>query len=46
MGLTAVKGRLIAYYLYSDYTRDARATLVGLLRKVRANLGSLEAQNS
>ncbi len=45
MALTAVKGRLVAYYLYSDYTRDARATLMGLLQKVRANLGNLEAQN-
>lgn len=46
MALTAVKGRLVAYYLYSDYTRDARATLMGLLQRVRASLGDLQAQNS
>ncbi len=45
MALTAVKGRLVAYYLYSDYKHDARATLTGLLRKARANMNALEAQN-
>lgn len=45
MALTAVKGRLVAYYLYSDYTRDARATLMGLLQKVRAGVGDFAAQN-
>ena len=46
MALTAVKGRLITYYLYSDYTRDAHATLMGLLQRVRTSLGDLQAQNS
>jgi hypothetical protein len=46
MALTAVKGRLVAYYLYADYTRDARATLMNLLQRVRTNLGDLAAQNS
>jgi hypothetical protein len=46
MALTAVKGRLLAYYLYSDYTRDARAALMGLLQKVRAGVGAIEAANS
>ena len=45
MALTTVKGRLVAYYLYSDYTRDARATLMGLLQKVRAGVGDFAAQN-
>jgi hypothetical protein len=46
MALTAVKGRLVAYYLYSDYTRDARATVMGLLQRVRAGISDLAAQNS
>ena len=46
MALTTVKGRLVAYYLYSDYTRDARATLMALLQKVRAGVGGLVAQNA
>jgi hypothetical protein len=46
MALTAVKGRLLAYYLYSDYTRDARGALMGLLQKVRAGVGAIEAANS
>jgi hypothetical protein len=46
MALTTVKGRLIAYYLYADYTRDARATVMGLLQRVRANLGELATKNS
>jgi hypothetical protein len=46
MALTAVKGRLVAYYLYSDYDRDARATLMQLLQRVKASLGDLAALNS
>jgi hypothetical protein len=45
MALTAVKGRLIAYYVYSDYTRDARGTLMTLLQKARAGVGGFIAQN-
>ena len=45
MALTTVKGRLVSYYLYSDYSRDARGALMGLLQKVRAGLSDLAAQN-
>ena len=45
MALTTSKGRLISYYLYADYTKDARNTLLGLLQKVKASLGDLGAQN-
>ena len=45
MALTTVKGRLVAYYLYSDYTRDARPTLMALLQKVRAGIGDFAGQN-
>lgn len=46
MALTSTKGRLVSYYLYSDYSRDARATLNQLLQKVKASLGDLAARNS
>lgn len=46
MALTTVKGRLVAYYLYSDYSRDARGALMELLQRVKASVGDLAALNS
>lgn len=45
MALTAMKGRLVSYYLYADYSRDARAALLGLLQKVKAGLGDFALRN-
>jgi hypothetical protein len=46
MGLTTMKDRLVSYYLYSDYSRDAHSTLNLLLQKVKAGLGDLADRNS
>ena len=46
MAMTTMKGRLVTYYLYSDYDRDARSALLGLLQRVRAGLDGFTAQNS
>ncbi len=46
MALTSVKGRLVSYYVYSDYSRDARATLDLLMQKVKSGLGDLVARNT
>jgi hypothetical protein len=46
MAMMATKGRLVTYYLYSDYSKDARTALLTLLQKVKASLGDLAAQNS
>ncbi len=46
MALTSVKGRLVSYYLYSDYTKDARSAVTGLVQRVKAGLGELAARNS
>lgn len=46
MALTTLKGRLVSYYLYSDYSRDARPTLDMLMHRVKASLGNLAARNS
>lgn len=46
MALTTIKGRLVSYYLYTDYNRDARGALMGLLQKARTGLAGFSAQNS
>jgi hypothetical protein len=46
MALASEKNRLVSYYLYSDYSRDARTTLHVLLQRVKAGLGDLDARNS
>jgi hypothetical protein len=46
MALASEKNRLVSYYLYSDYSRDARTTLHLLLQRVKAGLGDLDARNS
>jgi hypothetical protein len=46
MALTTLKGRLVSYYLYSDYSRDARPALQLLLHRVKASLGDMMARNS
>ncbi len=46
MALTTLKGRLVSYYLYSDYSRDARPALELLLHRVKASLGDMIARNS
>lgn len=46
MAMTTLKGRLVTYYLYSDYDKDARAALLGLLQKAKSGIGDFAAQNS
>jgi len=46
MALATEKDRLVSYYLYSDYSRDARATLNLLMQRMKAGLGDLTARNS
>jgi hypothetical protein len=45
MAMTTVKGRLVSYYLYSDYSKDARAALLALLQKAKAGIGDFTARN-
>jgi len=45
MAMTAVKGRLVSYYLYSDYDRDARSALLALLQKVKTGVAGLAERN-
>lgn len=46
MAMTTLKGRLVSYYLYSDYTKDARAALLGLLQKAKSGVADFAARNS
>jgi hypothetical protein len=45
MAMMALKGRLVSYYLYSDYDKDARAELFGLLQKVKSGVDDLVQRN-
>jgi hypothetical protein len=45
MAMTTLKGRLVSYYLYSDYSKDARTALIALLQKVKAGIGDFAARN-
>lgn len=45
MGMTALKNRLVAYYLYGDYDKNARAELFGLLQKVKSGISDLAQRN-
>ncbi|HKT19941.1 MAG TPA: hypothetical protein VJR47_17955 [Stellaceae bacterium] len=45
MALATEKDRLVSYYLYSDYSRDARDTLNLLVQRVKSGLGDLAARN-
>lgn len=46
MAMTTVKGRLVSYYLYSDYKQDARVALLALLQKAKAGIDDFAARNS
>jgi len=45
MALTAVRGRLVSLYLYSDYTKNPRNTLQALLTKTKASVGAFAGLN-
>ena len=45
MAMTAVNGRLVSYYLYSDYDKDPRPVIFGLLAKVKAGVGDFAQRN-
>ncbi|HKX06756.1 MAG TPA: hypothetical protein VJN67_01120 [Stellaceae bacterium] len=45
MALTAVHGRLVSLYLYSDYTKNPRNTLQALLIKTKASVGAFAGLN-
>jgi hypothetical protein len=45
MALTAVNGRLVSYYLYSDYEKDPRPVIFNLLAKVKAGVGDFAQRN-
>jgi hypothetical protein len=45
MAMTAVNGRLVSYYLYSDYDRDPRPVIFGLLTKVKAGVSDFAQRN-
>ena len=46
MALTTIKRRLVSYYLYSDYSRDARPVLLALLQRAKAGVADLEQRNN
>jgi len=45
MAMTAVNGRLVSYYLYSDYEKDPRPVIFGLLAKVKAGVSDFARRN-
>jgi hypothetical protein len=45
MAMTAVNGRLVSYYLYSDYEKDPRPVIFGLLAKVKAGVSDFAQRN-
>lgn len=45
MAMMAIKDRLVSYYLYSDYKRDARPTLLSLLQTIKAGVAAFAWQN-
>jgi hypothetical protein len=45
MALTAINGRLVSYYRYSDYEKDPRPVIFGLLAKVKAGVSDFAQRN-
>jgi len=45
MAMTAVNGRLVSYYLYSDYEKDPRPVIFNLLAKVKAGVSDFAQRN-
>jgi hypothetical protein len=45
MAMTAINGRLVSYYLYSDYDKDPRPVIFGLLQKVKAGVSDFAQRN-
>jgi hypothetical protein len=45
MALTALRGRLVSLYFYSDYTKTPRNTLQALLIKAKASVGAFAGLN-
>jgi hypothetical protein len=45
MAMTAINGRLVSYYLYSDYDKDPRPVIFNLLAKVKAGVGDFAQRN-
>jgi hypothetical protein len=45
MAMTAINGRMVSYYLYSDYERDPRPVIFGLLQKVKAAVNDFAQRN-
>jgi hypothetical protein len=45
MAMTAVNGRLVSYYLYSDYEKDPRPVIFGLLAKAKAGVSDFAQRN-
>lgn len=45
MAMTAVNGRLVSYYLYSDYEKDPRPVIFNLLAKVKTGVSDFAQRN-
>ena len=45
MAMTAINGRLVSYYLYSDYEKDPRPVIFGLLAKAKAGVSDFAQRN-
>ena len=45
MAMTAINGRMVSYYLYSDYDKDPRPVIFNLLQKAKAGVSDLAQRN-
>jgi hypothetical protein len=45
MAMLQIKGRLLTYYIYSDYTKDPRSVMLGLVQKAKAGVADLAQHN-
>lgn len=45
MALTVIRSRLVSLYFYSDYAKNPRTTLQGLLTKAKASVGAFAGLN-
>jgi hypothetical protein len=45
MAMTAINGRLVSYYLYSDYEKDPRPVIFNLLAKAKAGVSDFAQRN-
>jgi hypothetical protein len=45
MAMAAINGRMVSYYLYSDYAKDPRSAIFSLLQKVKNGVADFAQRN-